>query len=499
MQELLNQERNMYKQVFDKMGLEAEYMTKQKHILRYGTNADKKFIQDKSYYYDLLAINGNMLAYTPGALAGFIRENLLNNPGKGFFIDPITHSFQHSLDKIKSYSKKEEKETIKLSIANLIQQYGEPLISKIKEPEDREDDKGRPIRPEDFEGHEKTFCENVINFQLNEIKNKNKEKGFLKYLIDMDDQLDDFEPDFVTPPYFYLSESSYEEWLELNIDFIKIAREKYPDNNIYAQLTVSQDIFISESMRKKIINDYKDLNIEGILLWIDDFNEHEASKTMLEIYINMIKVLSDGLNIYNLYGSFFSTILTGFKEELSFSLAGVGHGMEYGEYRAVVPVGGGIPASKYYFYPLHKRLKFDTAQEYIKSHVIDKSSDDKIDQANRYFDEICDCPKCKEIIDDNIDNFFAFQSTKTYEYEVKGVKRQRTYPDQETKENCLIHYLESKVKEFKEVEKIEVNDFLNNLEKKFELYKDYKHQDLETLSYLKRWKSVLESELNADG
>jgi len=473
-------------------------MTDKKHILRYGTNADKKFIQDKSDYYDLLAINGNMLAYTPGALAGFIRENLLNKPNKGFFIDPITHSFQHSLDKIKSYSKKEEKKTLKLSISNLIDIYGEPLISKIKVPEESEDDRGRPIRPEDFDGHEKSFCKNVIDFQLNEIKNKNEEKGFLKYLDETDDQLADFEPEFVTPPYFYLSESSYEEWLELNIDFIKIAKEEYPDNKIYAQLTVSQDIFISDSMRKKIINDYKDLNIEGILLWIDDFNEHEASKTMLEIYIKMIKELSNNLNIYNLYGSYFSTILTGNNDFLSFNLAGVGHGMEYGEYRAVVPVGGGIPSSKYYFYPLHKRLKFDTAQEYIKSHVIDKSSDDKIEQTNRYFDEICDCPKCKKIIGDNIDNFFAFQSTKTYEYEVKGVKRKRTYPGQETKENCLIHYLESKVKEFNEVDSFNLNDIIGDLKDKFETYKDYRHQDLETLRYLEKWKSVLESELNAD-
>ena len=98
-----------------------------KHILRYGTNADKKYIDQNNQYYDLLAINGNMLAYTPGALAGFIRNNLLNESEKGFFIDPITHSFQHSLDKIKSYSKKEEKQTLKKSIENLIDYYGEPL------------------------------------------------------------------------------------------------------------------------------------------------------------------------------------------------------------------------------------------------------------------------------------------------------------------------------------------------------------------------------------
>jgi len=473
-------------------------MTEQKHILRYGTNADKKYIQDKSHYYDLLAINGNMLAYTPGALAGFIRENLLNQPDKGFFIDPITHSFQHSLDKIKSRSKNENEKTLKLSIANLIDQYGEPLISKIKEPEESKNnnDKGRPIRPEDFAGHEESFCKNVIDFQLNEIKKKNEEKGFLKYLNEMDDQRDDFEPVFVTPPYFYLSESNYKEWLKLNIDFIKLAKEEYPDINIYAQLTLSQDIFISERMREDIIAQYKDLNIEGILLWIDAFNEHEASKTKLEIYLKIIKDLNDNLNIYNLYGSFFSAILTGFNDELSFNLAGVGHGMEYGEYRAVVPVGGGIPHSKYYFYPIHRRLKFETAQDYIKSHVIDKSSNDKSDKVRKYFAEICDCPKCEEIIDDSIDNFFEFQSTKTYEYEIKGVTRRRTYPDQQTKENCLIHYLESKVREFNEIESVNLNDLIEDLKKKFKVYQDYKHQDYESLSYLKIWASVLESEMN---
>ena len=73
------------------------------------------------------AINGNMLAYTPGALAGFIRNNLLNE----------------------------------------------------------------------------------------------SEKGFLKYFEGSEEQL----TDFVTPPYFYLKETTYKEWLKLNIDFINIAKD----------------------------------------------------------------------------------------------------------------------------------------------------------------------------------------------------------------------------------------------------------------------------------
>jgi hypothetical protein len=472
------------------------------HILRYGTNADKKFIDQNNKYYDLLAINGNMLAYTPGALAGFIRKNLLNESDKGFFIDPITHSFQHSLDKIKSYSKKEKKQTLKKSIENLIDYYGEPLITHIKTPEnsEKEDEKGRPVRAVDFNDHKESFCENVIDFQLNEIKKKNKEKGFLKYLDADDQRLNDFEPDFITPPYFYLNEMSYEEWLELNIEFAEIAVGKYPERDIFVQLVVSDDIFISQKMRDAIIEKYSTLDVKGVLLWIDDFNEHQASKSKLEVYFNFIKELSqNNLEIINLYGSFFSIMLTAFEDELSFSLAGVGHGMEYGEHRAVVPVGGGIPSSRYYFYPLHRRLRFQTASEYIKSHIIDKAqSPKKEDIANLYYTEICDCSKCKQIIGKDIDNFFEFESTEVYEYEVKGVKRQRSYADQETKENCLIHYLESKVEEFEEVEELNLKDLLTLIDNNYDTFLKYGHQDQEELNYLIKWKTVLESGMNSD-
>src|SRR6056297_249352 len=105
-----------------------------KHILRYGTNADKKFIDGEDKFYDLLAINGNMMAYTPKALSDFIRLNQMNNQN-GYFIDPITHGFQHKLSTIKSYSKKEGKETIKLSVNKLIKSYGEPLTKVIKQEE----------------------------------------------------------------------------------------------------------------------------------------------------------------------------------------------------------------------------------------------------------------------------------------------------------------------------------------------------------------------------
>ncbi|MFW5891547.1 MAG: hypothetical protein ACOC1O_06385 [bacterium] len=472
-----------------------------KHILRYGTNADKKFIDQNNQYYDLLAINGNMVAYTPGALAGFIRNNLLNESEKGFFIDPITHSFQHRLDKIKSYSKKEKKKTLKKSIENLIDYYGEPLILKIKEPENSndEEEKGRPVKPEDFRDHKEEFCKNVIEFQLDVIKKKNNEKGFLKYFEGSEEQLTDFEPDFVTPPYFYLNELTYKEWLKLNIDFAKIAKDEYQDKEIYVQLVVSDDIFISTEMRNDIIKKYSSLDIEGVLIWIDDFNEHQASQSKLKIYLKLVKELNDnGLKILNLYGSFFSIILTSLADQLGFSLAGVGHGMEYGEHRAVVPVGGGIPSSKYYFYPLHKRLKFEIAQELIKSYIIDKSSGNKKEAAKLYYDEICDCQKCKNIIGNNIDNFFEFQSTEFYEYEVKGVKRQRSYADQETKANCLIHYLESKVNEFDSVKELKLDSLCEILEWNYNTYSDYDNQNQEALGYLIKWKRVLESGLNED-
>ena len=78
------------------------------HILRYGTNADQKYIEEMNRTVRYIHLNANMLAYSPASISEFLMVNCIGGD-RFFFIDPITHAFQHSIDKIQSFSKKDNK------------------------------------------------------------------------------------------------------------------------------------------------------------------------------------------------------------------------------------------------------------------------------------------------------------------------------------------------------------------------------------------------------
>jgi hypothetical protein len=452
------------------------------HILRYGTNADQKYIERFHKSFNMLALNANMVAYTPGAISQFLMQHCIERQGS-FFIDPITHAFQHDIEKIKSLSRKTNKYVVKKSILNLIEAYGNPIKAKIE--------KDRIVTNNDFNDIKikEAFCERVINFQINTIKTQLSEKGFLEYISDNENMLHMLEPSFVIPPYFYVTEATLNTWLPLNIDFINIAKEKFKKRKIFAQLVVSKEILTSNYMRDLVCQNYIDTNITDLLIWIDDFNEYSASFEQLSGYLDLIKKLyNHKISVYNLYGGFFSIMLTGLDSYLGFRLSGVGHGLEYGEYRAVVPVGGGIPTSKYYYFPIHQRLNYKTASELLES--LGYFNCNPLEGANRYYKEICSCPKCKEIIKNNINNFSKFENTEFYEVNIRGVKQRRPYADQATKENCIFHYLYNKRKEFIYVSKLK-SSILDDLTNTYQNYEFLDILDPEFLYPLKVWVKVL--------
>ena len=66
-----------------------------RHFLRYGTNAEQKHFHTDGLetLYDAVVINANMIAFSPDTIANFIVKKTVSKP---FFIDPITHAFQHN-------------------------------------------------------------------------------------------------------------------------------------------------------------------------------------------------------------------------------------------------------------------------------------------------------------------------------------------------------------------------------------------------------------------
>lgn len=459
-----------------------------KHILRYGTNAEQKYIEQIKNTFDLLAFNGNMLAYTPGAIAGFIMMYVLTSKrSKGYFIDPITHAFQHDVMTISTHDEKEDVYKIKKSVVRLIEAYGEPIISNLKNHVS--------VSPSHFNTSEvkRSFCKNVLDFQLNTVMNELGKKDYIDYISKASLDISRLRPCFVIAPYFYLTTRPTElRWLPLNCEFLELAKSLTSDQEVYAQLVVSKEILTNSDFRKNILDSYIKVNPDGVLLWIDKFDDHDATISELNGFVEIIKQFNkNGIPIYNLYGGFFSTILTSFKDELGFELNGVGHALEYGESRAVVPVGGGIPTNKYYYYPLHNRLDYKDASNILKT--LGYFSIPPQDGAKEYKKNICHCPTCMEVIQDNINNFSLFENTEFYNVTLHGVKQKRSYASQDTKAICVLHYQYNKFKEFDEVEKRNINNFLSSLESSYNKYLPLESAIDKSFDYLNKWASVLRS------
>ena len=438
-----------------------------KHILRYGTHADKKFIDQKNNYYDTMLFNGNMIAYTPKAISKFINSNLLN---KSFFIDPQTNAFQYSLKHIKSKGKNDKIPTLKKSYKKLLNNYGEKINKIIS-------NKDRKLSIKDFNNDFiKNFSKNVMKFQYEKIFEYSKKENFTEFL-NAKEKLK-LRPEYLIIPYFSIDRTNT-EWLKINKKLVnkssEIFKENYKNIKLSAQLVITLDTLISNI--DSIIKNYNDNKIKNVMLWIDNFNETDKSQAKLNAFANLIKKFcNNNIKVINLYGGYYSTILGHFEDALGFKIEGVSHGLEYGEYRKFAPVGGGIPKAKYYYYNIHKRFEPPTMNKVLEERKIISPED--------YFEKICDCPICKKIITDKVESdFYIFLNNEFYT--VKGQKGRRNYPSRETREVSLLHYLENKVKEFNNLKNMDsIKILIDHLERQYTIHKN---KFLNDSKHLNRW------------
>jgi len=446
-----------------------------KHYLRFGKSSEKKVLEKHKDSFESIVINANTLAYFGKSLSTFI---LIKGKQKGFFIDPMTHAFQHPLDKIS-----DNKGEIKSSIKKLIEIYGEPIEDAVLKNE-------KPVLPGDFDSEEikESFTKNVLEFQENHLL-YSTDKDFKSYLEDSEfKDLIPTRPIFLVSPYFYLRNSDYKDWLNLNEQFISIAKNLRPENSMIAgELVLDKnlldEIFNNESVKDKVFKAYSKADI--LLFWIDDFDEHKEDLQRLKELKKFVKSFKEkypGKFLINLYGGYFSQLL------LKLGLYGVVHGPEYGESRAVSPVGGGIPISKYYFPPLKNRIPSNEVIWLLKYLNVKTQKD--------FYDNVCKCKVCNSFIrDDPIKDFIEYYG-KTHPVKIKGRygSQVRGYPDNKTIENSLAHYLEVKKEEFRNIQKNDINSLLDELEKTYKRIKRLNCVEESEIIYLNNWIQTLTNE-----
>jgi hypothetical protein len=455
------------------------------HILRYGTVGDKAHLEKAINTFDYLAINANSAAYVSGAIAKFVVEKLFRNDNKGYFIDPITYAFQKNIHLLKGKDLK-----LKKSIIKLIDKYGEPASNVNNDV---------PIEVSDFDESDNlnNFCTRVIDFQYNVIQQYISQEDMSKYLIYNTNsslsEISQLHPKFLIAPYFYLdiSDRNFRDWLDINIKCVSYAKRNagnYGNIPIFAQLALSADILKNAETIKEIQNIYSKCECDGFTIWVDGLDEHEANIELLKGFTDLLKGIK-GKPKYSMYGGFFSIILT--HRSLNV-LDGVSHGLEYGESRAVYPVGGGIPVSKYYFMPLHQRIDF-TKAFYMLEHnkVLDTNLPDW-GSTDKYYKEICKCDQCKMIMQDIMINFIKFESDQYYEIKRKIGTTRRKKASAETKENCLYHYLLCKKVEFNVASRKSIQDILKWLRTEKINYEKCLFIEDHELNYISNWIKTVE-------
>lgn len=409
------------------------------HIVRYGTAGDQQhLVDDILNTYDELLINARMVAHMRAGLTSFLLHRARN---KRYLIDPETHAFQHALEHIESTDDKGNT-SIKRSIRSLAQAYGAPITTRVIE-------KSSPVLPSDFsdDAARRAFCNCVLSYEREALAQEATDAPAAKYykyraLKDGGDT-PNFQPAALIAPYFYLSATTLDDWLRVNQACARDSQVIAQQANLplAVEVCISKEILMDPALVDRVVTAYHALDPapDYFLLWIDDFAEHLTSESALLAFVDLVARLGQKAPVIDLFGGFFA--VAAMRSGHLPTLAAVCHGLEYGEHRSVIPVGGGVPVSKFYFPSLHVRLVFRQA-------LLVAEAMDALDARQAYLDKVCECAECQTVIHGvPREDFETYGRTRTVPPQGKR-RRALEFPLPETKAHCVRHYMLAKHKEY---------------------------------------------------
>lgn len=439
------------------------------HWMMFGTFAEQKhFAYPSDSSYAGVLVNGNMAAYAPDGIAAFLMERTRN---LDYVIDPLTHAFQHDPGAVLDAEGKPKKALLALAT-----EYGELAAQIIGQ---------RPMLPSDLAdtGILDDFVDRVLEFQRTYVSSRMSNNPNAKYLGEENACRG---PLALIPPYFYLTETSLAEWLPL----MKKAAERAVVNKrngekLYMSIVVSQGLILGEGQRKDLADQVRQTGCDGFFLWVDNLDENQAGGPELQGLIHLAACLrgSDQRPVVNRHGGYFSVMAAGVAGNHAFS--GVMHGPEFGEFRSVVPVGGGIPIARFYIPQLHSRVKYRAALRYLqrKGWLADAST---------FHSNVCDCRACQEVIGDDANRFTRYGESVSKTVNRRYGPVAMEFPTPETKLRCLRHYLQRKGREYEFCGASTKQRTLDDLESGVAAFESVSGR--EGVDHLRLWKSVLTTE-----
>lgn len=422
-------------------------------MLRYNTGTDKKAFITFKEYFDAVIFNATIVAYSGSAIA-----DLVSMHKNQYIIDPQTHIIQHDVMAIKTKDKKTGNYVIKKSVKKYFDELPEGVLGIINED--------RGLTCSEIRNISNQLVEDVYSFETEYVDSFIKKKEYGKYLEYAGIKA---KPRVVIAPYFMLKKGmndvQRDDFMKLNKDclemFIKHNKSKY-QYPVAAQIVFDKEVLYENDFLNKVGQVYSVEGYEYVFIWVSDFIPIEATKKDKECFYKLVDLLNKlGKKPVMAYGGYDSVLMC--HKQMKARLYGVSQSVGYGEYRPITPVGGGLPVNKYYFGPLHKRIRFDEALDILMRR--DYFSDNKTNKAHAedYYKEICNCDTCKKVIESDIDNFKKYNESNPFLVKGKYGEIKRNRPTTDALLLAAFHFLHRRVIEWASIENEELKTLIERL------------------------------------
>lgn len=419
------------------------------NYIRFGMQRKKDFLKDAQKAFGGLVIPANILLYQyksiPATIYGF--------NGKPFIIDPMSYLFGQEFEAFKrklddgSYEFKPSFSKLMINhgmdVSTFIGLNYKELLGHLKKP-----------------GNMKAFVDNCLSFQSDFALNNFKihSKGLIAEDTKIDASL--LKPQFLIPPYFLNDSDSATE--SLNTEILNYCAGLKTDIPIHPLLFISK-ADLNSGHAHELAKAYSAKSFPNYCLWVNEFDELDATKDEVEKLIDVVWTLSKGNTapIFVLYGGYFQMSLK------SFGVKTVAHGTLFSESKsskAAVRKGSGPAPIRYYVPHLHDFLTLEGATIVLR----------KLDSL------LCNCSACRRLLKGKPENIPLFGGEE---------------------ELAEIHFLQNRVFEKQNISSAKPKDiagYLNTVHetyaedfKKITMKRGNKEYALADIDGLKRWATGL--------
>lgn len=418
--------------------------------LRFSSFGDSKLFEEFVSRYDALIVNAHISSYYNKSLSSFLYENSAK-----YVIDPRSFIFQMSPTEV--FDKKTKKR-ISTSYRKLFNShYSEMVIDKFLGT-------SSGLSIEDLEGCYADLYQGAISSQINAFYGTDFERLLSPSVL-------------ITPSFALLKEYSDADIgrvLSLNIKSINSCNDTYAKIfDVGALLILDKEVLLRKESLQSIIDYYSSAQVRYIYLWIDGFNCFKSDIDTLKSYRKLINGLM-GHNIIDLYADYSSFMLC--SDNSPTPMYGVCITAGYNESRTIRGVMGMSPAAKYYMQDIHTRfppadfMRILAARDFFDDDVSEAK------RAERFFQEICDCPVCRDAIGLNINNIRKFTQVIT----TKGGRQQSANSSLVLAQR---HFLYAKLQEVIYIESNEYKVLSRQLEDALLDYADFGFTGLQGIGY----------------